>query len=158
MILGNVCNLGSLDYLGPKMTEILEYLRDTDFTKLDEGKIELDGKNLFVNIIDTTTEPAEARKAEAHKNYIDIQFVASGKESIGVAIDTKNNTPSVPYSAEKDIVFYKDVENEILLDLHPGDFGIFFPEDIHRPKCHNNGVESSVRKVIVKIKTTLLNK
>lgn len=156
MILGNVCNLGSLDYLGPKMKEILEYLRDTDFTKMEAGKHELEGKDLFVNIVDTVTEPAENRKAEAHKRYADIQFVASGKESIGVAIDTGNNTPSVEYNEEKDIVFYKDVEKEVLLDLHPGDFGIFFPEDIHRPKCHNNGVESPVRKVIVKINMDIL--
>jgi len=156
MILGNVENLGSLDYLGHKMKEILEYLRDTDFTRGEAGKIVLEGKDLFINVVDTVTEPRENRKAESHKRYADIQFVASGKESIGVGVDTGNNKPSVEYNSEKDITFYMDVEKEVLLDLHPGDFGIFFPEDIHRPKCHNNGEKSEVRKIIVKINMDIL--
>lgn len=62
----------------------LEYIATTDLTELDPGKHELDGENLFVNIVDSKLKtPVEAR-LEAHDRYIDIQVPLSCAESFGV--------------------------------------------------------------------------
>ncbi|EMY8413179.1 YhcH/YjgK/YiaL family protein, partial [Escherichia coli] len=66
----------------------LDFLRATDFNALEPGVVEIDGKNIYAQIIDLTTRP------EVHRRYIDIQFLAWGEEKIGIAIDTGNNKVS----------------------------------------------------------------
>ncbi|ARU92776.1 YhcH/YjgK/YiaL family protein [Tatumella citrea] len=128
----------------------LDFLRGTDFTFLPAGRIEIDGENMFAQVLDLTTAPIEENKPESHYRYLDIQFLASGCEKIGVTINSgKNKTLPTP-PGYKDIVFYSPVENESFLTMEPGSFAIFFPEDIHRPACAIRE-PLAIRKVVVKI-------
>ena len=52
---------------------------------------------------------------------------------------------------EKDVAFYKNIENASKLVLKDGDFAIFFPEDAHKPCCALNNEPSKVKKVVVKV-------
>lgn len=56
---------------------------------------------------------------------------------------------------ERDLIFYKEVENEGFIEARPGCFSIFFPEDVHRPACAS-GKPMTVRKVVVKVNKNLL--
>ena len=64
-------------------TTAQELLRDTDFTKVEDGRYELDGENLFYFIQTYENNPAN-ETPEAHKKYIDIQCVLTGKERMDV--------------------------------------------------------------------------
>lgn len=66
----------------------LDFLRSTDFSKLEPGVVEIDGKNIFAQVIDLTTRDVAENRPEVHRRYLDIQFLASGEEKIGIAIDT----------------------------------------------------------------------
>lgn len=44
----------------------LDFLRATDFNALEPGVVEIDGKNIYAQIIDLTTRPAE----ENRRKYI----------------------------------------------------------------------------------------
>lgn len=72
----------------------LDFLRATDFNALEPGVVEIDGKNIYAQIIDLTTREAVENRPEVHCGYIDIQFLAWGEEKIGIAIDTGNNKVS----------------------------------------------------------------
>ncbi|MCZ6127849.1 YhcH/YjgK/YiaL family protein, partial [Escherichia coli] len=65
-----------------------DFLRATDFNALEPGVVEIDGKNIYTQIIDLTTREAVVNRPEVHRRYIDIQFLAWGEEKIGIAIDT----------------------------------------------------------------------
>lgn len=157
MFVGNLENLGKLDFLAPKLKEVLIYLKENDLKDTKPGRIELQGEDLFINIELNEMAPKEERKPEAHIKYLDIQLVLDGAESIGVAVTNKNNTVLHKYDDEKDIMFFEDAENENMIDLFPGDFTILFPEDIHRPRCLVSGTTSgSSKKAIVKMKLNLL--
>lgn len=56
---------------------------------------------------------------------------------------------------DRDLIFYKKVENECFIEARPGCYSVFFPEDIHRPACAS-GQPMTVRKVVVKISVKLL--
>lgn len=56
---------------------------------------------------------------------------------------------------ERDLIFYKNVENEGFIHAVPGCVSVFFPCDIHRPAVAVNE-PMTVRKVVVKVKTTLI--
>ncbi len=52
----------------------LDFLRATDFNALEPGVVEIDGKNIYTQIIDLTTREAVVNRPEVHRRYIDIQF------------------------------------------------------------------------------------
>ena len=61
----------------------LDYLAETDFSALPDGRYEIDGDKLFANVGSYVTKPANDTP-EAHGKYMDIQYVFEGKELIGV--------------------------------------------------------------------------
>jgi YhcH/YjgK/YiaL family protein len=151
MILGHIKNLKQEKYLfSGNLLKGLEYIQNADLNSLAPGKYEIDGKNVFVLISEYNTEPKQQRKAEAHKKYIDIQYIAKGEENIGHSFLAPDNEVLEDRLEEKDAIFYKTVQKEVDLYLNEGTYGIFFPEDVHRPCCAV-GEPAPVRKVVVKI-------
>ena len=89
-------------------------------------------------------------RPEVHRRYIDIQFLAWGEEKIGIAIDTGNNKVSESLLEQRDIIFYHDSEHESFIEMIPGSYAIFFPQDVHRPACNKNAT-TAIRKIVVKV-------
>ena len=128
----------------------LAFLRTTDFTTLEPGVVEIDGRAIFAQVLDLATRPHHENRPEVHRRYLDIQFLAWGEEKIGFAIDTGNNEISESLLEQRDIIFYHQMENESLIEMTPGSYAIFFPQDVHRPQCHKHK-ESAIRKIVVKV-------
>lgn len=108
------------------------------------GKYSL-GDGIFVVVQRYNTVSNETRMMEAHKNYADLQYVASGKEQIGYA-SLRNQVPAIAYNEEKDIEMYDC--NSALFPMEEGDFGLFFPQDLHKPGI---GDGTEVQKLVIKI-------
>lgn len=132
----------------------LDFLRTTDFRTLNPGVVEIDGKNIFAQIIDLTTRSAAENRPEVHRRYLDIQFLAWGEEKIGVAIDTGNNQISESLLEQRDIIFYHDSEHESFFEM-VREATLFFPQDVHRPGC-NKTVATPIRKIVVKVAISAL--
>lgn len=152
MILGHIKNFAlEKDFFSPRLQKGFEFLQTADFTNLAEGKMDIDGENIFAIISQYQPEPKEARQPESHGKYIDIQYIISGEEIIGYADFSEQFTIAQDWLAEKDLLFYKEISNETDLTLTAGMYAVFFPWDVHRPSCRSvPGI--SVRKVVVKIK------
>ena len=61
----------------------LDYLKCTDFESMEPGTYPIDGDDIYAEVKDLDTAPAEERKMETHKRYIDVQYVVTGKEKMG---------------------------------------------------------------------------
>lgn len=156
MIFGDINNLNDMEKVLPgTIMKTINYLRDNDFINMKSGVYEIDGKDIYAQVIDATTKEKNDAKPEVHKKYIDVQFSVEGKEKIGFARDTGNNKISEDLIKEKDIKFYENMENEVDLIMKPGNFAVLFPNDVHRPACAV-GEPANIRKVIVKVNTALL--
>jgi len=147
MILDSLKNSAMYEGLHPRFKAAFDFVKNTDFSKLEPGKIELDGKNLFVNFAEGTGKTPEDAKMETHNEYIDIQVPFTSTEIMGYipAVDLK--APVDGYNTEKDITFFTDKASTFVTVL-PGQFAIFFPEDGHQPGIG----EGTFRKIIVKVK------
>ncbi|EFT3514068.1 YhcH/YjgK/YiaL family protein [Salmonella enterica] len=145
----NPCRLPSA------IEQALDFLRNTDFRTLEPGVVEIDGKNIFAQIIDMTTRDAAENRPEVHRRYLDIQFLAWGEEKIGVAIDTGNNQISESLLEQRDIIFYHDSEHESFIEMIPGNYALFFPQDVHRQGC-NKSIATPIRKIVVKVAIDVL--
>lgn len=147
MVIDSLKNSESSEKLHPLFKKAFDYLKSVDFAKAEVGKTELQGKDLFVVVSDSTLKTTSDAKLEVHNDYIDIQMPVSMPETFGWIARKDLKSPKEPFNTEKDIQFFSDTPVSYVT-VNPGDFAIFFPEDGHAP-CIGEGV---IRKVVVKIK------
>jgi biofilm protein TabA len=156
MIFGSIQNLEMDRHILPAaLVRGLEYLRDTDFYKLEPGRYEIDGTAIFALVQEYQPVPKGEKKPEAHKKYLDIQYVLQGSEIMCYGLENRVNEVLEDHLAERDLLLFKSVQNEMDLIMTQGMYAILFPQDIHRPGCRY-GEGGRVKKVVVKISKNLL--
>lgn len=134
-----------------KIKTALQFLSNNDFTTMDAGEYEIEGRSIFAIIMDKHTGSASDFAPETHKRYIDVQYLVSGRESIGFSRTNDSLVFVTDALEERDLILYENqLTHESFVNLIPGDFAIFFPADVHRPLCAY-GDPCLVRKVVVKI-------
>ncbi|MCX5772153.1 MAG: YhcH/YjgK/YiaL family protein [Candidatus Hydrogenedentes bacterium] len=113
-----------------------------------EGRIEIDGDNVFCMVQNYETKPRDEQRYEAHRNYADIQILLQGEESILWA-PQKELTVAEPYKPDAEMYALDKDPTDIV--LKPGRFCVLFPQDAHAP-CTIHVVKQKVRKAVVKIR------
>ena len=92
-------------------------------------------------------ETKSNQKLEAHKKYIDIQVVISGKEYMGYT-NIENTKIVENYDSDKDVMFLTGTVDKLKADNT--NFLIFYPNDAHMPAlCCDK--PDFVKKAIFKI-------
>ena len=134
--------------LGARFKTAFEYLQKTDFTKLEKGKYEIDGENIFAIVNEYDTIDASTEQMESHKKYIDIQYIVYGAERIGHEL-LQQQVPSKAYDEEKDFMLFGEAPAFFSV-LEQGMFAIFFPHDLHMPNLKIDGPQP-VKKVVMKV-------
>ncbi len=146
MILDSLKNTAAAEKLHPLFKQAFDYIKANDLSQVAPGKIELDGANLFISVAEITGKTQEAAKMETHNKYIDIQIPIVGVETMGWLAGENCKNPIDGYNAEKDITFFTD-KPSTYVQVQPGEFAIFFPEDGHAPAIG----EGFIKKLIVKV-------
>jgi YhcH/YjgK/YiaL family protein len=148
MILDKLENADLYSVMSENLKKGFEYLKNTDFSSLEVGRYEIDGREVFALVSEYESKAPQDCRPEAHQIYTDIQYIASGREAIGFA--TLNNQKlTAEYNQDKDIAFFSG--KTVPLTLESGTFAVFFPQDIHRPCMRIEGPEK-VKKVVIKLK------
>lgn len=129
-------------------------------SKLDEsspeGAFEIQGKDIFCRVMSYETCVPWECVLESHRRYVDIQAVLDGAESIDW-YPTKILTIKDPYDNEKDVEFYNRMTDSWgRIDLSPGVFAVFFPQDAHMPKLMVGEFSKTIKKAVIKIRADLL--
>ena len=124
-----------------------EWIKNNDLKIIDDGRYEI-SDDVYANVQTYMTK--DEAPYEAHKDYIDIQYMITGEEYSGVT-DYSNCSVIENYNKEKDIEFLKCNVKEELYSLKEGEFFVFFPCDAHKPAIKIN-TNKLVKKIIVKVK------
>ena len=148
MIIDKLSNSHLYSGLGERIIKAFDYLTQPDFSKKELGKYEIDGDNIFAIVNEYQTKDASEGKLEAHKKYIDVQFVAKGSELMGYA-PLGNQKVIDEYNEQNDIIFYSGEKSFTQVD--EGMFAIFFPTDVHLPGI-KAADKSYVKKIVIKVK------
>jgi len=118
------------------------------------GKYEIQGNDIYAIISSYQTKTRE--KFERHSEYADIQYILAGEEILEYTSLKKLKIAS-PYDKEKDIEFYHPAKTtETAIYLKPGIFALFLANEVHMPGLIYNNRSSQVKKVVIKIKNSLL--
>jgi len=148
MIFDKIENSALYENISPLIKKAFEYLKQTDFSKLEIGKHIVDGDDLYAMVQEYDTKDNADAKLEAHRKYIDVQYIISGEELIGVK-PLINQEPCKQYDAENDYALYDDTCSFIKVTL--GQFAVLFPEDLHKPGIKVVAA-AKVKKVVMKVR------
>ncbi len=127
----------------------LEWLRDVN-PDIDKGVYELSPRVKAI-VSEYITKEVNENGFEAHRDYIDIQYILKGREKICcLPLEYLKETKS--YNHEKDAAFYEIVSvtpQEVVIGN--GYYAVFYPQDGHMPGLCA-GECKAVKKVVIKLK------
>ncbi len=130
-----------------RFAEALAFLRENNLEKLTAGRCEIAGEDLFAMVVKGTGAGHSEAKLEAHREYIDIQYVLRGTDEMGWKSLGQCQIRQGDYDPEEDAELFSDRPSS-WIKVAPGELAIFFPEDAHAPGAG----EEEFHKIVVKVK------
>jgi YhcH/YjgK/YiaL family protein len=131
----------------PGLAKALEFLAGTDLAALPDGRHEIDGDNVYVNVMRYTTL-ADNPTPERHEQYIDVFYLLEGEELVGVC-PVEELGAQVEARPQSDCWIHAG--QTVRFPLGGGRFAALFPGDGHAPSIGPNG-PAPARKCVVKVK------
>ncbi|MEI6245161.1 MAG: YhcH/YjgK/YiaL family protein [Acidobacteriota bacterium] len=133
--------------LSARIAAAFDYVTSHDFTKMADGRYDLEGDHMFALVQRYATKPISEGRWEAHRKYIDLQLVVSGTEQIGyVSLD---QLAAEPYDESRDLIWLSGEAGQ-WITVPSGHFMLLWPSDAHMPQIAA-GAPADVLKVVVKI-------
>ena len=132
----------------PAFERAFAFLRQKGLAELPTGRHEIDGERLFCMISKGPGRSRSEAKLEAHRKYIDIQYVIDGTDEMGFKPTANCKVVDTEYDADKDIMFFND-QPESWTEVPAGSFVIFFPQDAHAPLVSKGEIHKAVLKITV---------
>ena len=149
MIIDYLKNLGNYKEPFAGITEVTSFIKERNLAALKPDRYELTGGS-YVNVLayETKLEPATA-VLEAHRKYIDFQYMISGAE-VMLWHNLAGSKRSREYRDDDDCAFF-EVADPMRLIVKSGMFCIFLPEDLH---CASLFLDSPihVKKAVFKLR------
>ncbi|HRN49397.1 MAG TPA: YhcH/YjgK/YiaL family protein [Niabella sp.] len=148
MVIESIHNSKKYECLHPLFVKAFEFIRGNDLQNMVPGDYIIEEAVLKAIIYDGPgkTKEVSLEKFECHNHFIDIQYIINGNESMGWKSRHSCILPKGEYSEEKDVLFFND-QPDMFFTLRPGQFAIFFPEDVHAPLIS----EGEVKKLIITV-------
>lgn len=146
MIHDDIEHAGIYEALHPGLGRAFAFLCRRDLADLPPGRHPIDGDRVYAMVAKGAGRSAAEALLEAHDRYLDIQYVLSGVDDMGYKPREACSRPSGEYDPRGDVAFFSD-EPEVWLNMRPGRFAVFFPQDAHMPMVSMG----ELHKVIVKV-------
>ena len=150
MIVTDLEHIAEQAALSPALRKAIDFLRQAHPLELTDGRVEIDGDKVYALVQSYETVATDEPRFEAHRKYLDVQYLASGEEVIGWA-SIDRLIVGVPYDEAKDAslgrVFPPDMTR---VRLSSGQLAVLYPADAHAPKLAA-GAPAPVIKIVVKV-------
>jgi len=147
MIIDHLKNASQYAGADKRLVAALQYLQDTDLHSVPPGRYEIEGSDVFALVQEYESKPKNQGKWEAHRQYIDVQYVARGAELMGYA--HLDRLKPGAYDASRDFL---PLEGEgDFFEMREGTFVILSSQDAHMPGIAVP-LPQPVKKVVVKVR------
>ena len=135
--------------LGERIKTAFQYLETHDFSSMKKGEYPIRGKELYLIIARYLPRNKETALWEAHRKYIDIQYIVQGGDVMGYT-PLDRVTVTQAYDAEIDALLGTGEGD--FLNTSPGMFYLFDIQDAHMPGLAGNlPGNTEVIKAVVKV-------
>jgi YhcH/YjgK/YiaL family protein len=146
MIIDLIRNAPLYYTLHPQFKRAFDYVNEIDIKAIPVGRHEIDAEAMYALVQKYDTKLKEEGKWEAHRRYIDLQYVVEGAEGIGYA--NIHHLKQDEYDSVKDFLPLQGEGD--LVTVRSGSFVLLFPEDAHMPGMAI-GTPAPVKKIVLKI-------
>ena len=146
MICDTLEHLARYNGLHPNLDTAIDYLLTHDLSALPNGRTEVDGDEVFINVMDAALHPDAGYHPEYHKLYADLQIDITGGEGWGYT-----NLPGEEAGEFTGDIGFRTSPDAVSGTLGEGRFVLFFPGELHKPGVARPGC-AHVRKVVIKIR------
>ncbi|HCN53679.1 MAG: YhcH/YjgK/YiaL family protein [Prevotella sp.] len=146
MIIDKIENLEKYVSLNPLLKDVVEFIKANDLSKLEPGRHDIKGDDLFVNVQKRPAKTREEATLEYHRQMIDIQVPIKGVETYGYT--PLADLPVSSFDESSDMGLVPGVAAQNYVTCPEGMFAIFFPQDGHAPLIG----EGELFKAIFKVK------
>lgn len=147
MIYDHINNIATYKGLSPNIALALDFLKHMKpVTAVGTYQI---NHRVKVIVSEYETKLQNEHGYEAHRKYIDIQYLLSGEERIA-CLPVERLKETKPYNEEKDAAFYAADLKPQEMTISDGYFAVFFPQDGHMPQlCVDKPMK--VKQVVIKV-------
>lgn len=149
MILDTLANCSQYTALSPRFARAFAFLRELP-ADAPLGRHEIDGEEIYAFVQQHMTKPVAEKQMEAHRKYIDIQYVVRGREVIYWVPLAQLKDVTMPFDPAVDAALFNCIPEMVPVPVRPGQFVLLFPEDGHAPSCAWDA-PAEVFKVVVKV-------
>ena len=132
--------------LHPNLDTAIDYLLTHDLSALPSGRTEVDGDEVFINVMDAALHSDAGYHPEYHKLYADLQIDITGGEGWGYT--TLPGEEAGEFTGD---IGFRTSPDAVSGTLGEGRFVLFFPGELHKPGVARPGC-AHVRKVVIKIR------
>lgn len=119
----------------------------SELKSMEPATVALSGSNKIL-VQQGTTKPAQGQLLEAHREFLDIQYIVKGRETVGWA-PVETLTLDGEFNTAKDKGMYSGHCD--FMDIAEGYCYVVFPEDAHMPGSHLQ-TPSEYQKLVIKLK------
>lgn len=147
MIYDKIANIGRYKGMNKNLDTAIDYILHNDLSSLPMGRTELDGDNVYVNVMEATAGSPESRGYEIHKKYMDIQIDLSGTEIIRTGDADAMSIESYDDASDFGAVQCPDLAS---CTIGPGNFILCMAEEPHKPGIAASG-DTALKKCVFKI-------
>lgn len=129
MIIDLLSNAAFYFSISDRLAAALRFLQETDPFTLAPGRHDVQGTDVYALVQHYESRPLEKGKWEAHRRYIDIQYLFEGEERMGYA--PLEQARLGEYDDARDFQALQ-AEGDFIT-VRPDMFVIFAPQDAHMP-------------------------
>ena len=147
MIFGNIKDKERYNFIDERILECFKYAIENNLNKFSTGTHEINGDDVFVNVVSYKTTNKADRFWEAHRNYLDLHLMLDGCEQID--LNFIENMSQKEFVEKDDFLPLEGDENSHVI-LNNGDFLICYPHDGHKTAIKVDK-SSKIKKAIFKI-------
>lgn len=147
MIYDKLANIGRYKGMGKNLDTAIDYILHSDLSSLPLGRTELDGDNVYINVMEATAGPLETRGYEIHKKYMDIQIDLSGTEIIHTGDMGAMSIDSYDDASDFGTVQCPDLAS---CTIGPGNFILCMAEEPHKPGIAASD-DTALKKCVFKV-------
>ena len=146
MIIDRIENAHLYYSVHPRFKQAFDYVSQIDVNTIAAGRYEINDEQMYALIQEYNTKLKEQGFWEAHRRYIDLQYVVQGAEGMGYA--NIHHLQQGEYDASKDFLPLFGEGDQVA--LKSGSFVLLLPEDAHMPGMAL-GSPAPVKKIVLKI-------
>ncbi|MEM6160486.1 N-acetylneuraminate anomerase [Erwinia sp. P6884] len=149
MISGRLSDITAANGIDPRLVAIIRQALARQPETLSPGRHDIDGENIFMNVMTFDTQPPHSKCYEQHRHYLDIQILLSGQERIDFGPTGAASEPDL-YHDEEDYQLCQAIMPCQTMHMLPGMFAIFLPGEPHKPGCISEAAQA-IHKMVIKV-------